>query len=222
MTITPQALDFLFENKIKDSKEWYREHKDMHRQLILNPFGEFITTITPYINEIDPVLVCNPKKISRIYRDTRFSKDKSVFRDTVWCSFMRGSEIYEGMPAFFFEFSPRGFDYGMGYYKASTKSMEVFRKLIVEKDKTYKKARSAFDKQDVFALEGDLYKKNHFPQETEKDCDWLNRRSVCFMTYSKDFDLLFSDRLADKIGKDFLLLKPQYDFLLKCESEARI
>ena len=120
MNITPQALDFLFENRLKDSKEWYKEHKDIHTKLVVEPFREFVVNITPYMNEIDPAIICNPKKISRIYRDARFSKDKSIFKDNQWCCFMNSErkELYEGLPSFFFDFSPRGFKYCCGYYKA--------------------------------------------------------------------------------------------------------
>ena len=108
MNITPQALDFLFENRLKDSKEWYKEHKDIHTKLVVEPFREFVVNITPYMNEIDPAIICNPKKISRIYRDARFSKDKSIFKDNQWCCFMNSErkELYEGLPSFFFDFSP--------------------------------------------------------------------------------------------------------------------
>lgn len=221
MTLSAQALDFLFENRIKDNKEWYKEHKQLHQELVINPFKEFIVNMEPYINKIDPTLECNPKKISRIYRDTRFSKDKTTFRDNVWCMFMHGRELYDGMPGFFFDFSPRGFSYGCGYYKASTKSMQSIRELILNKDKTYTKARKAYDKQCVFDIVGDSYKKNHFPEQSKKDCDWLNRKSICFITNNTDYGLLFSEELAERVGNDFLLLKPMYEFMMKAELNNR-
>lgn len=220
MTLTPQALDFLFENRLKDSKEWYHEHKEQHTELVVKPFREFVVEMQPYISEIDKELMCNPGKISRIYRDTRFTKDKSVFRDNVWFTFSRGKEIYEGYPAFFFDFSPRGFTYGCGYYKAASRSMEEIRNLILKKDKSFVSAQKALSRQKIFTMEGDLYKKNRFPDASPENCEWLNRKTVCFIAQSNNFDLLFSEGLAEKIGNDFLLLKPVYDFLIKAESFA--
>jgi uncharacterized protein (TIGR02453 family) len=141
MNITPEALDFLFENRLKDSKEWYREHKEIHKKLVVEPFREFILKVEPYINEIDPKIICNPKRISRIYRDTRFSKDKTTFRDNQWYCFMNGKELYEGLHSFFFDFSPRGFIYGCGYYKAGKGSIDALRSLVLKKDKAYIEAR---------------------------------------------------------------------------------
>ncbi len=220
MNITPQALDFLFENRLKDSKEWYKEHKDIHTKLDVEPFREFVVNITPYMNEIDPAIICNPKKISRIYRDARFSKDKSIFKDNQWCCFMNSErkELYEGLPSFFFDFSPRGFKYGCGYYKAGKSSIEALRSLVLKKDKTYLDARKIVESDNRYILDCNPYKKDHFPEADEIDRSWLNIRDFCVLIDSTDFDLLFSDNLADKIGKEFIKLKPVYDFLMKAES----
>lgn len=222
MKLTPQALDFLFENRLNDSKEWYKEHKDTHKKLVVEPFRDFVAKMEPYISEIDPHLSCNPMRISRIYRDTRFTKDKSTFRDNVWYCFMRGKELYEGYPCYFFDFSPRGFMYGCGYYKASTKSIEQLRALVLNHDKSYLKARKTVEAHSEYILSCNPYKKNRFPDADEKDLPWLNIRDFCVTEESKDFNLLFSDTevLADEIGRRFLELKPVYDFLMKAEAKV--
>lgn len=218
MNITPQALDFLFENRLKDSKEWYKEHKDIHKKLVVEPFREFVSDMAPYINEIDPKIVCNPKRISRIYRDTRFTKDKSIFRDNQWYCFMNGSEMYEGYPSLFFDFSPRGFIYGCGYYKASKGTVDAIRELVIKKDKSFIKAKKLIESDEKYFFESNPYKKNHFPDADKDDLKWLNIRNFSVIVESQDFNLLFSDRLADEMGKEFLKLKPVYDFLMKAES----
>lgn len=222
INISPQSLDFLFENKLKDSKEWYKEHKQIHTETVVKPFRDFVAKMEPYINEIDANLSCNPMRISRIYRDTRFTKDKSTFRDNVWYGFMRGKEMYEGYPGFFFDFSPRGFIYGCGYYKASTKSIEQIRSLVLKHDKTYLKARKTVEAHREYALFCNPYKKNRFPDADKRDIPWLNIRDFCITVESKDFDLLFSDTeiLAAEIGKRFLEMKPVYDFLIKAEEKV--
>lgn len=222
MNLTPQAFDFLLENRLKDSKEWYREHKEEHRKLVVEPFRDFVAKMQPYINEIDPGLSCDPKRISRIYRDTRFTKDKSVFRDNVWYSFMHGKDLYEGYPVYFLDASPRGFMYGCGYYKASTKSIEALRSLVLNHDKAYLKARKTVEAHKEYKLDCNPYKKNHFPLVSEKDLPWVNIRDFCVIVESKDFDLLFSDtqKLADEMGKRFIEMKPVYDFLMKAEAKV--
>lgn len=220
MNITPEALDFLFENKIKDSKEWYREHREIHKKLVVEPFREFVRNMQPYIEKIDKNLSCDPMRISRIYRDTRFTKDKSTFRDNVWYGFMHGRELYEGLPCYFFEFSPRGIVYGVGYYHAGTRSIEAIRELVKKHDKTYLKAKRVLGKHPEITLETNPYKKNRFPDADKDDLEWLNIRNFCAVAETKEFNLLFSDRLAEEMGKRFIELKPVYDFLMKAEQSV--
>ena len=220
MPFTRKAIDFLFENRMRNSKSWYVEHKSDYQNYVFIPLAEFVEKLAPTLLEIDSLLICEPKvdkSISRIYRDTRFSKDKSLYRDVMWCSFMRLRKLTGGLPGFFFELSQTGFRYGCGYYMAATDTMDSMRKLIINGDKDFKKALKAFEHQTVFAMEGDSYKKSRHPQNPENIRNWLDRKTIGFIHTSTDFDLLFSNNLAEKIANDYKLIEPIYKFLLKCE-----
>lgn len=223
MPFSEKTLKFLFENRVVDSKTWFTEHRAEYDSLVIKPLKELVMALKPTMLEIDPLLICDPKvgrSISRIYRDTRFSNDKSIFRDVMWCVFIRDKKLYDGLPGFWFEFSPRGFRYGCGYYQASGASMDAIRTLILDDDKTFKAARRAFNKQSVFRIEDTKYKRSRYPDQPEEKREWLDQRSLCFIADSDDFDLLFSDALADKLAQDFRLLIPMYDFMMA--AEARI
>lgn len=217
MPFSAVSLDFLFENMLNDSKTWYNDHKEDYRQLVTEPFAKLIDDLTGAMLEIDGKFVCNPKKISRLYRDSRYAKGKSIFRDYVWYSFCRPYEGHKTLPEFYFSISPRGFDYGCGYYAATSDTMDSIRNLIISDDKSFKTALKAYKDQDVFELYGELYKRNHYPDESEEKQNWLNRRSMGISCESKDFDLLFSDRLAEKIAADFTAIAPIYKFFLYAE-----
>ncbi len=223
MPISEKAISFLFENRVVDSKAWFTEHRADYDSLVLDPMRELVTNLKPAMLSIDPQLICEPKvgrSISRIYRDTRFSNDKSTFRDVMWCVFIRDKKLYEGPPAFWFEFSPRGFRYGCGYYQAGADSMEAMRTLILNDDRTYVAAQKAFKKQSVFRLEDTKYKRSRYPEQPEEKREWLDQKSLSFLTDSTDFDLLFSDGLADKLSHDFMLLAPMYDFMMSAEARV--
>lgn len=217
MPFSAKSLDFLFENAMNDSKVWYNDHKEDYRKYVAEPFSEYVNDLTETMLEIDDEFVCNPKKISRLYRDARYAKGKSIFRDYVWYSFCRPYDGHKCLPEFYFSISPRGFDYGCGYYSAGSDTMESIRKLILNDDKSFKSALSAYKNQDVFELYGELYKRNHYPNESADKQNWLNRRSMGLSCESKDFDLLFSDRLAEKIAGDFKAIAPVYRFFMYAE-----
>jgi len=223
MPFSDETLKFLFENRVVDSKSWFSEHRDDYEHLVLDPLRELVTALEPAIMSIDPLLICEPKvgrSISRIFRDTRFSHDKSIFRDVMWCVFIRDKKLYNGLPGFWFEFSPKGFRYGCGYYQASTESMDAMRDMIIADEKSYKSAKKAFDKQSVFQLGDSKYKRSRHPEQSEEKREWLDQRSLDFITESEDFDLLFSDALADKLASDFNLLVPIYDFMMAAEARV--
>lgn len=83
------------------------------------------------------------------------------------------------------------------------------------------KALKAYEKQTVFTLEGDMYKRTKYPDHPENIRNWLDRKCVCCTHYSTDFDLVFSDKLGQKLCDDLVLMKDVYDFLILCENRAR-
>jgi len=44
---TKEALRFLYENKMNNSKEWFDSHKDKYKKYVYNPFAELITELAP-------------------------------------------------------------------------------------------------------------------------------------------------------------------------------
>ncbi len=221
MNFSKESLDFLFENRLMDSKPWFLEHKNIYEEKVLEPMRELVEALSPTMLAIDDRMICEPKigrSISRIYRDTRFSRDKSVFREKIWCVFLRDKKLYDGLPAFFVEVTPDGFSYGCGYYKASTASMERFRELVLNDDKDYKAARRAVEKSEIFDLYAEKFKRTKYPDESEKKREWLDMKNIGAICYSNDFKLLFSDRLAEKLAADLKTLAPFYKFLMKVET----
>ena len=219
MPFTQQALDFLFENRIKDSREWFKAHKADFERLVRTPMIELLERLAPAMLDIDPLLNCAPKScISRIYRDTRFAKDKSIYRDVMWCSFMRDKKIYNGLPGFYVEISPCGFQYGCGYYQASRESMEAMREMIRAGDKVFENARRAYDKQSMFKLEDTKYKRTRNADQPEALREWLDQRSLCANAASTDIETMLSDGFAEKLSADFARIAPLYTFMITAES----
>ncbi|HIQ59228.1 MAG TPA: DUF2461 domain-containing protein [Candidatus Merdivicinus intestinavium] len=217
MPLSPKSLDFLFENRLHDSREWFEEHKEQYRELVVRPMAELVQELTPAALEIDPEFTTEPRvdrTISRVRRDTRFSRDKSLYRDNVWLIFKRGKMHGTELPGVYLEVTGQGFSYGCGFYSASTRYMNCLRELVLKDDPAFRKAQRAFSAQNVFVMEGECYKRPRFPGQPEEKRQWLERRNICFSADSRDFDLLFSGRLGQKAAEDLLLLKPVYEFLL--------
>lgn len=218
-----KTFEFLMENRFRDDREWFRENRGRYEAHVLAPLQDFVSALSPVMLDIDGKLITEPKvdrTISRVYRDTRFSKDKSLYRDVMWCTFMRDKKLYHGPPAFFFELSPDRFRYGCGYYQADPKEMQALRDLILEDHAAFRKAAEAYRRQNHFVLEGELYKRSKYPEEPPEKQDWLNRKNQFLTHNSTDFDLLYSAGLADVVGEKLRLLQPVYEFFLEGHARA--
>ncbi len=217
-----ETIDFLVENRLQNDKAWFGVHKEQYHEFVIAPLISLADELSSVLLDIDDKLICSPKvggSVSRIWRDTRFSKDKSLFRDIMWCMFVR--EKNTGLPEFFFVISPDSFLYGCGYYSAGTASMESIRRLILSGDKDFNTALSTYENQEIFQLEGDLYKKSRYPDMPEHLRNWLDRKTICFLRKSTDFDLLYSDELSATVAEGYKILAPIYNFLIKAEENIK-
>lgn len=219
MSFTQQSVDFLFENRLHDSREWFNEHKQDYRRLVIEPMSALIQALAPTIAKIDPLIEINPKRISRIYRDMRLHPD-SIFRDHVWYTFSRVREQYQALPGFYFSIGASGVSYGCGYYCASSKSLQALRELILAGDESFKVAFSAVNKQKTFEFYGDMYKRSKFPDQPPELRNWLDRKSFGLSFDTNDPEIMFSDSLPVRVAEDFRKIAPFYEFCMKAESRA--
>jgi uncharacterized protein (TIGR02453 family) len=214
---SPKTLKFLRGLKANNNKAWFQAHRADYEEYVLQPLrnlvmdlGEFMLTIDPYF-EIAPAV---NKTISRIYRDTRFSKDKSPFRSTVWFTFKNQNKDWTThVSGYFFELSVNSYRYGMGFYNAAPNVMGKFREMIDENLKEFLRAISFFAKQKTFVLEGEKYKRIIDKIKPEKIQDWYQRRNLYLVCNRKIDDVLFSSKLVDDLASGFKLIAPFYYYL---------
>lgn len=219
--ITGDALRFLFENRMNNSKEWYDSHKDEYKKYVYNPFSDLITELAPTMLQIDSQLITIPSKlISRVRRDTRFTRDKTLYRDNVWLVFLRDKSLMSTAPCFWFEISQKGSSYGVGYYGAEPASMANLRDMAINRHPAFVMAQKYYESQNKFTIGGDMYKRSKFPDQPENIRTWLDRKNLYFESVQNNFELAFSKELPDMLKEGFKELKPIYDFL--CVVESRI
>jgi len=87
---SPKTLKFLRGLKANNNKAWFQAHREDYDAYVLGPLQDLVADLGEFMLDIDPRFEITPavnKTISKIYRDTRFSKDKSPFRSTVWITF---------------------------------------------------------------------------------------------------------------------------------------
>lgn len=215
---TGDALKFLFENKVHNRKEWYDDHKAEYKKYVYDPFVELIKDLSPVMTGIDSSFITIPSKlISRVRRDTRFTKDKSLYRDNVWLVFLRDKSLMSTSPCYWFEINQKGSSYGVGYYGAETGAMSNMRQLIIDRHPAFLRALECYESQEEFVIGGEAFKRSKFPDQSENLRLWLDKKNIYFESVQNDFRLAFSKELPDILKTGFIKLKPIYDFLCTVE-----
>jgi uncharacterized protein (TIGR02453 family) len=215
---TQAGLNFLQDAWINNSKVWFDEHRAIYDNELIKPFRLLVEQLTPTMLKIDEWLETRPaigKTISRIHRDTRFSKDKSLYRSRLWLTFKRPNRDWKEAPAYFFEISPDSYRYGLGYYCASKQTMDIFREEILNDTNKFLDAIRCVKK--PFELVGETYKRSLIKEQDEKIAAWYNRKNLAVMVTNNHIEDVLNSDLPNKLAKGFKQLVPLYDYLMRVE-----
>ena len=207
---------FLFEIGLNNDKEFYNANKDRYKKYVQQPMRELAAELLPFAQSFDPLYDTNLNRIvSRIRRDTRFTYDKSPYRDHMWLSFrypdMRISESF----SIYFQIRPDGYDYGVGFYSAGSEFMANYRKKLLSDPAGFlKTAKPLTDAGFIYAAEP--YKRQHFPDAPDEIKPFVNVKSFI---WKKDFKgvraLLAPSDIEQRLISEWTLLKPMYDYARK-------
>jgi uncharacterized protein (TIGR02453 family) len=128
---TAKTLSFLRSLKRNNSREWFRAHRDQYDTYVHAPVVSVIERLATDFRRFAPELEASPKKcLYRIYRDTRFSEDKTPLKTSVAASFRcRGFDRHTSA-GLYFEVSPGWVWIGGGFYAPETAHLVRIREHI--------------------------------------------------------------------------------------------
>jgi uncharacterized protein (TIGR02453 family) len=104
------TLPFLKEIEKNNDKEWFEAHKEAYTALILEPSRAFVEEMGEHLQALVPTINAVPKinqSLFRIYRDTRFSKNKTPIKTKIGIIFWQGRHIRMQSSCFYLHFSPK-------------------------------------------------------------------------------------------------------------------
>jgi uncharacterized protein (TIGR02453 family) len=130
----PELFAFLRELANHNDREWFNANKDRYENDLLEPALAFIEDFGLRLRDITPHLVADARRqggsLFRIYRDTRFSKDKSPYKTEAGIYFRheRSKEVYA--PGLYLHLAPRNVFAGGGIWHADPKTAHAIRTAI--------------------------------------------------------------------------------------------
>ncbi|MCF8043109.1 MAG: DUF2461 domain-containing protein [Desulfarculaceae bacterium] len=116
---TPQTVKFFNDLKKHNSKAWFQERKPLYDSEVLAPSRALVTAMGQRLAKIAPLVNADPKvnkSLFRIYRDVRFSKDKSPYKTHMGLWWWEGPGPRMECSGFYFQLDPPKVMLGVGMY----------------------------------------------------------------------------------------------------------
>jgi uncharacterized protein (TIGR02453 family) len=140
---------FTFFNELAahNDRPWFNANKSRYYESVVNPVCEFIVAMAPHLKRISPHYVADPRphggSMFRIYRDTRFSKDKSPYKTHAACHFRHAAGRDAHAPGFYAHFAADGLMFGGGIWRPSSRHLAVIREHISDNPGEWSRIRRA-------------------------------------------------------------------------------
>ena len=200
-------INFLDELKSNNDKEWFQKHKALYDEA-RGEFEQFIGILIPVIRDIDPdVDAMHPKEcMFRIFRDVRFSKDKSPYKTNFGAFIAKGGRKspYAG---YYIHVEPGQSFVGGGAYMPESQYLKAIRTEIYDNVDEYKTIICGTGFKKYFGgIFGEKLKTapKGFPKDFP-DIDLLKNKHYA-VACKVDDDYWFSDNLIDDLAEVFKVL----------------
>ncbi|HZY92662.1 MAG TPA: DUF2461 domain-containing protein [Thermoplasmata archaeon] len=157
---SPESFRYLRELASHNERDWFQANKGRYEEFVQAPSLAFVRSTGPLLEKVSRHLVADARpvggSIMRIYRDIRFSKDKSPYRTSVGIHFMHdgGTSKEEHLPGFFLHLAPGDSWAYAGMWQAEGAQLERVRRSIVDRRADWKKVRDA-----IGEIEGEALKR---------------------------------------------------------------
>ena len=209
MVLNTTIIDFLKTLSKNNNREWFQENKTWYNDAKEN-FELFVNIMIAEISKFDPAIktISAKESIYRIYRDTRFSNDKTPYKINFGAHMVQNGRK-SGLAGYYLHIEPGGCFAGGGIYMPASPVLKAVRNEIYDNTEEFKniinkpKFKNHFPK-----IYGEKLKKppKDFPNDFE-DVDLLKYKSY---TLLEEFDenMLFTREFLPKIISSFKLMYP--------------
>ncbi len=136
---SPDALAFLRSLKRNNRREWFQPRKEKYDKLIKAPMLELVNALNEELAQFAPEYVTPPQKaVYRIYRDTRFAKDKTPYKTHVSAIFPRHTAVKREGSVFYFHFTEKELLFFGGVYSPEREELLQYRALLRDHTKNFR------------------------------------------------------------------------------------
>ncbi len=154
-----RLFTFLTDLAHNNDRDWFKEHQEDYERYVREPALDFINDFAEPLESISPYFVADSRKtggsLFRIQRDTRFSKDKTPYKENTGMQFRHAMAKDVHAPGFYLHIQPGECFMGVGIWRPETKVAYAIRERIDQDSATWKQATRGKRFADVFTVTGD-------------------------------------------------------------------
>lgn len=158
-----ETFAFLESLASNNNRDWFNEHKEEYEARVLGPALDFITAMGPVLGKISQHFDAIPKRqggsLMRVYRDTRFSKDKTPYKTNIGIQFRHAAGKDVHAPGYYLHIAPDEVFLGAGMWRPDATALAGIRQRIDDAPEQWQKATGAKGLRRRFEFQGESLKR---------------------------------------------------------------
>ena len=209
MQVIPKnTIGFLKELKLNNNREWFNENKDRFNSIQLG-VKEFAYEVNESLKNSDDI---ERLKIFRIYRDLRFSKDKTPYKKNIGMAFHRAKPELRG--GYYLEISADESFVAVGFWNPNKEDLFRIRKEIEVDGQEFKSIISQKKIKEIWGeIKGEEVKTS--PKGFNADhehIDLIKKKQFIFIKKLREEEIL-DESFQKKLVTYFVSIRPFFDYM---------
>lgn len=133
------SLQFLYDLSQNNNREWFEKNKPRYERELKKPFEQTVLALQQAFSKLEPEWKLDPKDaVFRIYRDTRFSADKTPYKTNVAAVFNPGGRKSLEFPGYYLHLEYGVLNLGGGAYFLEKDALHRLRTAITQQPSEFR------------------------------------------------------------------------------------
>lgn len=212
---SPDAIAFLRALKRNNRREWFQPRKEKYETLIKEPMLELVSCLDEEFARFAPEYITPPHKaLYRIYRDTRFSKDKTPYKTHISAIFPRHTAVKREGSVFYLHFTEKEVLVFGGVWAPERDELLAYRTLLQEHYKEFQEILADKKlKRMLGRLQGEKLTRMPKGFPVDHPAEELLRHHQWYLEATFPVKVLTTPRLVPEMVRRFKVMAPFVEFL---------
>lgn len=207
----PEAITFLKGLEKNNDRDWFQPRKEIFETKLKAPMLELVEAINAQLLTFAPEHITEPKKaVYRIYRDTRFSKDKTPYKTHLGAIFPRRGLGKDAGAGYYFHVSAKEIGIACGAYAPGPEQLLKIRHFIAENPKPFRATNKLMG-----PVQGSTLQRAPKGFDPEHPAIDLIKMKQWYWWVALDAKLATSPKLKAEVVKRFKAMAPMVGLLNK-------